>query len=277
MKLYSDIGKVAKKLLNDDYVSANKLKVSSKTSSGVTYTVTGVHNAKQDAIDADLAAKFKLKDATVTTKLFTAAKTPTVELKYESSDGKGRKVNITTLGGKGLGNTSAEINAGALGIKLGADLIKSDMYASAAVAVSPENFKGFIVLGAEGTYSSGTKEVTSTNYAVSFFDGKESEASVHVLDQGRKGMVSYSHHVRQGFSVGAQMTYIKETKATMLNMGLAYRMDGATTIKAKMDSEGICGLSYIQEIRPKTTLIMSSKFSAKTLENPKLGISLAIE
>lgn len=277
MKLYSDIGKTAKKLLADDYVFANKIKLSSKTEDGFSYTVSGVQNVKGDTIDGDVAAKLKIKGATITGKLFTGGKDPSTELKYETQGSKGQKLTVSGTAGKKLATTSTEILTGPFGVKLGVDFANSDLYASGALAVSPDKCNGFVVAGAESVYSLTEKKVTMSNYALSFFDGKESECALHILDQGKKAMISYSHHVRPGFSVGTQMNYARETKATSLAMGSAYRIDGATTIKAKLDSEGGLALSYIQDVRPNTTLIMSSKFNTVTFDSAKVGISLTME
>lgn len=268
---------VSLELLNDDYIFANNIRLSSNTKDGFSYTVSGVQNVKGDTIDADVAAKLNIKGATLTGKLFTGGEDPSTELKYETKDSKGRKVTLCGTAGKKLATSTAEVLTGPFGIKLGVDVANSDLYASGALAVSPDKCTGFVVAGAESVYNLTEKKITMTNYAVSFFDGKESECAVHVLNQGKKAMISYSHHVRPGFSVATQMTYARDTKATSLAMGSAYRMDGATTIKAKLDSEGGLALSYIQDVRPNTTLIMSSKFNTMSFDSAKVGISLTME
>lgn len=313
MKLYSDIGKVAKskspillgsentlnvftnvvslsaslvcfivtsrnpELLNDDYIYAKKLKITSKSDDGVSYTATGVQCSKDDDIDAELSAKYKVHGATLTGKAFTGGKLPTLEVKYETSDSKGRKVALTGLGGRDQCNGNAEIQAGLLGAKIGADVVSSDLQGSLAVAITSEKYSGFMVVGGDGQYSISGSELTKGNAAVSFFDGKESEITVHLLDKMKTGMVSYSHHVRPGYSVAAQMTCEMDTKETAFIFGGAYRLGGGTTVKAKADSGGSMALSYIQDVRADTKLIMSSMFNVKKLDSAKVGISLAIE
>lgn len=251
--------------------------MSSKTDDGFSYTITGVQNVKQDTIDAEVNGKFKVKDATLTGNLFTGGKLPTAELKYETIDSDGRKFTLCGTAGKGFAIGSAEMLAGPVGVKGLIDTKNSNFYGSGAVALSSEKYAGFVVVGAEATYNTDVKEMTMSNYAVSLFDGKESEVTLHVLDKAKKNMISYSHHVRPGFSVGGQMTYVRETRETALAMGTAVQLDGATTIKAKLDSEGSLALSYIQDIRPNTTLIMSSRFNTKTFDSAKVGISLTVE
>lgn len=218
-----------------------------------------------------------MNGATVTGKLHTGGKEPTVEAKYESKDSQGRKYTVCGNAGRNLGTTYLEFTGGPLGVKVGADLLKSQMAASAAIALSSNDYPGFAVLGAETEYNMADKEVSKLNYALSFFDGRESECTLHILDKAKKGMLSYSHHVRPGFSVGAQMIYERESTATSLALGTAYRLDGVTTIKAKLDSEGSLALSYIQDIRPSTKLIMSTKFDTSKFDSAKVGFSLTIE
>lgn len=277
MKLYSDIGKVAKKLLTDDYVFTKKVKVASKTDDGFSYTITGAQGAKDESIDAEANAKLKVQGVAITGKLHTTSKEPTVEAKYETKDAQGRKYLVCGTAGRNLGTTYVEYTGGPLGLKIAADLLKSQMAASAALALTNNDYSGFAVVGAEAEYDLVDKQVSKLNYAISFFDGKESECTLHVLDQAKKGMISYSHHVRPGLSVGAQMIYDRASQATSLALGTAYRLDGVTTVKAKLDSQGSLALSYIQDIRSNTKLIMSTKFNTSTFDSAKVGFSLTVE
>lgn len=219
----------------------------------------------------------KARGATVTGKLQTGAKDPIIEAKYETKDSDGRNYTVAGDFSRNLAKSHVEFISGPLGIKIGADVLASHITGSAAVAISSSQYSGFAVAGAETQYNIADKEVSKLNYALSFFDGRESECTLHVLDQAKSGMISYSHHVRPGFSVGAQVLYVRESAATSLCVGSAYRLDGATTIKGKLDSAGTLSLSYIQNVRPNTTLIMSSKFNTTNFDSAKFGFSLALE
>lgn len=276
-KLYSDLGKTAKKLLNDDYVFAPKLKVASTTEDGRTFTITGEHSSKSDEINADVAIKQKILGQTFTAKLFTGG-SATSELKLDDLNVKG--LTITLLGGigKSLGVGTLEYCNGRVGATTAFDYYAGpDVKASTAVSFSAAQMAGFGVVGGEAVYDTSTKEVKGADAAVSYFDGKESEVTLHVQDKAKIGMLSYSHGVRPGFAVGAQMRYDREAKTAALAMGGAYRLDAATTVKSRLDSNGTLALSYIQTIRPKATLTLSTKFDVNSLEGAKMGLSLAIE
>lgn len=274
------IAQIAIELLNDDYIYTKKLKLTTKTDDGVTYAVSGSQTSKSDVIDAELSAKANFKGVTVTTKAFTSGKLPTAEFKYETIDDQGRKATIVSDVGQEIRNGSVEFQGGPVGLKVGVDGINSDLYGCIAVALTPVKYAGYVVVGAEGQYSIGSKELTKQNFALSYFDGRESEVSLHLLDKMKFGMISYSHRVREGFSVGAQMTKKidhAEPVPAKLTFGTAYSLDGATTVKCKIDSEGMLALSYIQDVRSNAKLIMSSMFDVNKLEASKLGLSLAIE
>lgn len=200
-----------------------------------------------------------------------------MELKYETQDSAGRKATLIGEAGKGVANGTFEFQGGPVGIKVETDAKSSDLYGSIAVALTSEKRSGFAVIGAEGQYNMTNKELMKKNFVMSYCDGKQSEVSLHVLDKMSAGMLSYSHHVRPGFSVGGQMTHTLGSSDTVLAFGSAYRLDGVTTVKAKVNSTGNLALSYIQDVRPNTTLIMSSKFDVNKLDSAKVGISLTVE
>ena len=176
---------------------------------------------------------------------------------------------------------SVEFQGGPAGLKVVVDSVRSNLYGSIALALTPSKYTGYVVVGAEGLYNYESKELSTQNYAVSYFDGRESEVSLHLVDKMSAGVLSYSHQVRQGFSVGAQMKKTiensEESTPATLEFGAAYSLDGATKVKCKLNSEASLALSYIQDIRSNTTLIMSSSFDLNKLEASKMGLSLAIE
>lgn len=263
--------------MNDDYYFTNKLKLKSKTPDGISYEICGAQNSKTGQIDAEISATAKLKGVSLTAQAFTSGKMPNLEVEYETSDDQGRKATLSGVVGKGLRNCSAELLGGPVGAKFAADAMSTDLYGSLAVAFTSDKYEGFVIAGAESEYNVDSKKIGATNYGVSFFDGKESEISVHVSGSMKKTMLSYSHHVRQRFSAAAQIEHELQTKTTEVALGGAYKLDGATTVKGKVDMDGFVALTYLQDIRPNTKLVMSSKFDPRKLDSAKVGMSLTIE
>ena len=232
---------------------------------------------KCDSINADLAIKQKVRSQTVTWKLFTSG-SATVEFKLDNLSVDG--LNATVLAGIGetIGVGTLEYCRGRVGLTSAVDYYGGpSVLSTAAVAISSASMPGFCVVGAESEYNAKDKNVTRANSAISYFDGKESELTLHILDKGKKAMLSYSHLVRPAFSVAAQMTHDRETNKSVLTMGTGYRLDGMTTVKGKLDSNGSLALTYMQTVRPKTTLTMSTSFDVNKLNSAKMGLSLAFE
>lgn len=247
------------------------------TPDGISYTITGVHNSKIEQIDAEISGKCKVKGVDFTGKAFTNGKLPTLEVKYNTTDAQGRKATLTGLFGKELRTGTAELLGGPVGVKIAGDAVSSDVYGSLAVALTSDKYDGFIIAGAESSYNINAKELGKTSYGLSLFDGKESEVSLHATNRMQKAMLSYSHHVRHGFSAAAQIQHDFPEKRTQIALGAAYRLDGATAVKGKVDMDGFVALTYLQDIRPNTKLIMSSKFDPSKLDNAKVGVSLTVE
>jgi voltage-dependent anion channel protein 2 len=275
-KLYSDLGKTAKKLLGDDYIESNKLKVKSSTASGVSYTVQAEQKGYGENIDGDFSLEFPAAGQKATAKLFTSGK-GTAEIKLNSLGVKGLNATLLAGIGKEVGTATIEFKHGPAGLTAVYDTINKCANATAAIAVAPQGYAGYCVVAVDGTVSTPSLTADKLDLCLSFFDGAESECALHVTDKGARSMLSYSHHVRSGFSVASQIAYDKPKESAKLTMGGACRLDGVTTIKAKIDSTGLLSTSYIQEIRDKTTLIMSTKFNVTSLDAAKVGISLALD
>lgn len=269
-------------LLNDDYISSHKLKIKSSTGNGVTYTVGAEKDSAADSdINADVSLQFPLyeKRGKCTTKLFTSGKA-TSEVKLDNLGVKGLTATfLKGIGGKDLFISTAEFKHGPMGMTLAYDAYGKSARGTFAAAFAPQGYAGFFVAGVDGiaSTSDGSIAADQADFAVSYYDGLESEATAHVSDKGQKGMLSYSHHVRSGFSVASQFKYDKVKDAATLQFGGAARLDGVTVVKAKIDSHGQCGMSYIQDVRAKTTLILSTKFDVTSLDSAKVGISLALD
>jgi Eukaryotic porin len=211
----------------------------------------------------------------LTTKFFTSGK-GTAELKLDDLGVRG--LNMTLLGGigKDVGVGTVEFKHGPIGITAAVDYFGRAGDASIAAAYAPKGYSGFGVIGLVGKVSSEFAR-EKLDLCLSYYDGEESECTLHVNDKATRGLMSYSHHVRPGFSVAGQFLYDQPKESSVLTMGCAARLDNCTVVKGKVDSRGEVSASYIQEIRAKTKLILSTKFDVSTLDSAKVGISLALE
>jgi hypothetical protein len=266
-------------LLGDDYVDCHKLKIKSNTGNGVTYTVAAERDGATDSdIKADVSLQFPLYErrGTCTTKFFTSGK-GTAEIKLDNLGVKGLTTTLLAGVGKDVGVATVEFKHGPVGLTTAYDVYGKAAAASLAAAFAPQGYAGFFVAGVDGVVAGPEFNADRADFALSYYDGAESEATVHVTDKGQKAMLSYSHHVRSGFSVASQFKYDKVKDSATLQFGGAARLDGVTVVKAKIDSHGLCAMSYVQDIRAKTSLILSTKFDVTSLDSAKVGISLALD
>lgn len=62
-------------------------------------------------------------------------------------------------------------------------------------------------------------------------------------------------------------------------MGAAWQIDPATKVKARLESDGVVALAYVQRVREAGTLTIASGFRlAEGVDaDVKVGVSLAVE
>jgi hypothetical protein len=262
-------------LLADDYVESLKLKVKSTASSGISYAVEAEQQTAGDEVGGELYFEIPFLGQKLTTKFYTSGK-GTAELKLDNTGVRGLNATLLAGIGKDIAVGSVEFKHGPIGVTAAVDYFGLAGDVSLAAAFAPKGYAGFCVFGLVGKVSSEfTRE--KLDLCVSYYDGEESECTLHVNDKATKGLVSYSHHVRPGFSVAGQFSYDQPKESSLLTMGCAMRMDNSTVVKGKINSGGELAASYIQEIRAKTKLILSTKFDLTTLDSARVGISLALD
>jgi Eukaryotic porin len=241
----------------------------------MTYTSTGVQNVKSDALAGDLSLKFSpMAGTTVTSKLFTSGNM-THEAVMERLGVSG--LTLTILGGMGskqVGVGTVEYVTKNAALTSAVDVLSGPIVHAAVTA-------GLDVatVGVEAEYDTKARNFRRYNFAVNYADSKESEATLTVLNKGETGKLAYSHLARPDLSVAGEFLYDRRADAKLLTMGVKYEVDRETTLKGKINSDGLVSTSYIQEIRPGTTLILSQKLDVRNVDKSthKLGLSLVIE
>lgn len=264
-------------------MTGTKIKLSSKTVDGITYTASGASSSKSSDFKGELSVKacmreldlYNLRDVTLTAKL-TSDAAPKAELKYDRKDVAGGKVGVTLTGSEGLATAAVEFVQPKIGLAFDANLIKRTVDASAAVAIAPVGYRRFIVLGAKGLLDVNKGSVSSSRVAASLYDGVESELTVEIEGKGESATVSYSHLVRPFTSVAGSMRYKKGNSEAIGTLGISTKVDDAMTIKSRLDTTGSAGLSFIQSVRPNTKIIMSTQFDVVKFDAPKVGLSITL-
>ena len=262
-------------LLNDDYIADRKLQVKTTTASGVTYTATGVQSAKNESIDGDLTIKAKVSGNSVTTKLFTSGKaTAETTLDRLGVDGLALKLKAALAHDAVSGLATAEFINKNMSLTVQSSLTASPVVDASAV-IAHAGWR----LGATTSFATEAKGLTGANVTLAYADGGESEVTATLLNQATAAVVSYSHSVRPGFAVAAQFAYDQPSKECIVTAGTKTALPGGGWAKIKLDSLGSMSLAFIHEVRPGTTMVLSSRVGLKDGPKgpPKLGLSLVVE
>eukprot|EP00180_Rhodochaete_pulchella_P003959 Plantae.Rhodophyta-Rhodochaete_pulchella.ctg7253.p1 GENE.Plantae.Rhodophyta-Rhodochaete_pulchella.ctg7253~~Plantae.Rhodophyta-Rhodochaete_pulchella.ctg7253.p1 ORF type:complete len:307 (+),score=58.15 Plantae.Rhodophyta-Rhodochaete_pulchella.ctg7253:95-922(+) len=273
VKLFADVGKVTKKLLGDDYIADTKVSLKSTTPNGISFTVETVQAAKSDAVDGTLSIKSKVYGNAVTTKLASAGKVST-EVTMDQLGVKGLKAIMTGAVAQGSQTASAKLEY--LHPHLAATALV-DVFKGPSLHATVNMGVGALAVGAEALYDTSKASVTKYAAAVTRVD-RDSEMTLHAIDNLRKLKASYSHAVQSDMVLGAEMLYDRDTQASTLTMGAKVAIDKTATVKTKLNSAGMLSLSYISTIRPETTVVLSSQVDVKKMEaSPRLGLSVSYE
>ncbi|KAF6004218.1 hypothetical protein CCYA_CCYA04G1241 [Cyanidiococcus yangmingshanensis] len=303
VKIFSKLGEDAKKILNDDYVFQPKLSVKSTTQNGVTYSVNGVQT-ENGGIDADFGTKFKLEPANVGSILSGGATTNTISLKLFTSgvvsaetvledvaNVSGLKATLsgTVRDSVNLASLSTEYVGHLLALTGGVNVLGSSSATSVADSSAPSStavLNGSLVLGAEGLslggeieYNVSTSVISKYGGAISYCDKGESEILLALTDRAQCLRACYSHAISKKMNVAAEISYRRAMDAKLLTIGFKYALDELSSVKAKVDSAGGLCVAYIQEIRPKTTLVIASKLNVNQLDkgSHRIGLSLTYD
>jgi voltage-dependent anion channel protein 2 len=264
---FKDIGKACSDLLTKDYkVGKSTVEVKSKTSNGVTFTPSGTKTG--DKFSGSLAAKYVFAggiESEVT--LLTSG---IVEASVEGSPMKDLTVTLDCARPEpskpGL-LSSAKVTAD---YKKESFTTKAvyDCYASALACTGSFAYDAF-TLGCSADYSAAkglTKSGTACQFVQPDFSVIGKLASAVGKSPTYTGM--YYHKVSSDMQVGAELVH-----ATGKDLGLAfgcqYKLDKDTTVKGKVDADGMLYSSYKQKISPLATMTLAAQIDTVNLSDNK--------
>ncbi|CAI0464592.1 unnamed protein product [Linum tenue] len=269
--LFSDFGKKAKDLLTRDYLSDQKISISSFTDSGVALTSNVVE--KGGLSSGDVAAEYKHKNATVGFKVDTESNVITTVsvTDYPSSTKSIASVKLPDFNSGKLEVQHFHHHAG---VTAALGLNKSPSIDFSATVGTPT-----IAFGAEASYLTSTGDFSKYNAGVSL-TRPDSNASAILADKGDSIRVSYLHHLEQlnGGAVVAEISRRFSTNENTLTVGCSYVVDSTTLLKAKLNNHGDLGALLQHEIKPKSFLTVSGSFDTKAFQKtPKFGVGLSLK
>ena len=90
--------------------------------------------------------------------------------------------------------------------------------------------------------------------------------------------MAYVHHPSGARTIGAEVVHKLNSPTTTVTVGLAEKLDSATSYKVKMDSNYVLSALWKCEVRKGTTVTLCSEVNTKALDKAaKLGINLAFK
>jgi voltage-dependent anion channel protein 2 len=258
---FKDFGKKAKDLLSKKYDYQNKLTAKNNVQSDLTIESSTTSDEKGNWSGAVKATYKDKAFGQVETEVDTAGKA-SVEVKAQ------KLVTNTSVNVKATQKQDARISAeytqDNLSAIAGIDASKNGSSADLEVAAGLDGF----AVGANGKYDFTKSEVNTYN-AGAEYSAKDFTASVKTDKKFEAVLGSYYHNVSTGRAgktqVGGQFSHDFNKKASVLTIGTEHDVDAATTLKAKVDSEGaVAGAVEHRLANPAVKINAAAAFNKNT-------------
>lgn len=269
--LFSDIGKKAKDLLTKDYVSDQKITVSTYSDTGVAITSTAVK--KGGLSTGDVGAQYKFKNTLIDVKVDTEANISTTLIitdivpstktiaSFKLPDYNSGKLEVQYFHHHATFTTAVALN-------------QPPTVDLTATIGTPT-----IAFGAEAGYETASGKFTKYTAGISVTK-PDSCASILLGDKGDTIRASYVHNfdqLKMSAAVG-EITRRFSTNENTFTVGGSYAVDNLTVVKAKLNNHGKLGTVLQHELLPKSLLTISSEFDTKALDKtPRFGLALALK
>jgi voltage-dependent anion channel protein 2 len=266
-------------LLGKDYdVGKTKVEVKMKSANGITFTP--IAEKKGETPSGSLAAKYNIMpwlegEATVGTN-------GSLELTLEACDAITKGLVLKAECAKAApdknallasANLIAEYKSDLFSCKTSYDCYKNDLLASATTAFSD------VTAGIDCSYCVNKGAVTKYACAAQFVQPDFTAATKYEA-KGGKGTLScsYFHKVSGDMQLGVAVAKPLAKPDMSIEFGCAYKLDKDTSVKAKVDSDGVMCTSYKQKISSLTTMTLAAQVDTVNLADNKhkFGLQLNI-
>ncbi|EED95786.1 predicted protein [Thalassiosira pseudonana CCMP1335] len=264
---YSDIGKSAKDLLNDDYTNSISLKCKGKA--GPVGVTVETERSPAGTLSSKVGTKFSYAGLNFD-KLQAKADGSNV-LETSLAPCAGCKVTFKANKGADLG---VEYTAGSIVTTGALDVLNmSKLSTSTCIGVAPG-----INVGGDLSYNlSGDKAgLSSYNVGASYATGPLF-ASVTSASKFSQFNVGVLYKVNKDLSLASNTTHSSGKACDVLAIGGAYSgLAAVGTIKAKVGSNGVTSACLIKEVAPKVNLTASGSISGVDFSTFKYGLGISM-
>jgi len=274
---YSDLGKSARDIFSKGYdIGSIKLDVKTKAEGGMEISAGGNHCLESGKINANLETKYKCKDygLTLTEKLNTDNCLNT-DIAVEDKLAKGLKLQLCTsffpMTGKKKGTLKTTYKTEHLTITGDSTLVTAPVLNASAVAHYNNIFFGY-----QGAFDTAKSMLTKNNVAAGY---TASDMAVHTYaNDGSDFGASIHHKLGKGLEGAVDVGFSSSSNTSRFGLGCKYALDHNSSLRAKVNNQGMIGLGYQHRLRDGVTLTLSTLVNGK---NPnggghKLGLSLEL-
>ncbi|CAG7891670.1 unnamed protein product [Brassica rapa] len=269
--LYTEIGKKARDLLYKDYQGDQKLSVTTYSSTGVAITTTGTN--KGDLFVGDVTTQVKNKNFTADIKVATDSSLLTTFTYDEATPGLKAIVSAKVPDQKS-GKVELQYLHDYAGICTSVGLTASPIV----------NFSGVVgnnvlALGTDVSFNTQSGDFKHFNAGFSFTKD-DLIAALTLNDKGDKLNASYYHIVNplSNTVVGAEVTHSFTTQKNAITVGAQHALDPLTTLKARVNNDGVANALIQHQWRPKSFITVSGEVNSRAIEKgAKVGFALALK
>mmetsp|Transcript_17383 Transcript_17383/g.37394 ORF Transcript_17383/g.37394 Transcript_17383/m.37394 type:complete len:284 (+) Transcript_17383:25-876(+) len=272
---FKDIGKSCSDLLSKDFkVGKNTVEVKTKTANGVIFTPLATKSG--DSVSGSLAAKYLFPFGVSAETTLTTAGTLATQL--EGAVAKGMILTVDAETGK-----SAALASGKATLDYKKDMMTCkasyDYYKGEAAAAASGTY-GAITVGGSLDYSvpksAMTKYAAAAEFSAADYSVAAKLSEVLAKADSKTYECSYFHKVSPAMQVGTEVKMAKG-KDVGLAFGCMYKVDKDTTVKSKVDADGILSASYKQKVSSMTTLTLAATVDTVNLnESSKHKFGMAV-
>ena len=257
-------------MLSSGYSTANKLDISTKIDlNGEVGLKTTFERVAADKVSAVLKATTKRHGVALEA---TADGSGTVKAKVSKAnliEGVKLTVDTSLAGGAKVSDIAtptitADYNLG--------DVSASTSVAGSTLDASATYTSGAICVGACATYDSASGSLGDPSVAASYSMGPTT------LTGSMKGLnaddltATVAHEVNSDLQVASTFS----SQDSKFALGGSYKIDGASSIKAKVNSDGLVDVGYAYQLTPSSSLAAGLQVDTNNMDSRKFGVSMSL-
>jgi len=276
---YADLGKQARDLFSKNYhFGLVKLDVKTKTPSGVEFNVNGTSNNDTGRVNSALETKYLLKEHGVTLKEKwntdnILASEVTVEDKLLNGLKLGASATFAPQSGKKTGTVKAAYKIDSLHLNTDVDLDYAGAIVHGAAVLGHQGW----LAGAQLSFDPSQNRLKKTNFAVGY---STPEFILHTnVNDGQEFAGSIYQRVNDKLETGINLTWTASNNATRFGLGCVYKLDSASSLRAKVNNTSQIGLGFTHKLRTGITLTLNAMIDGKNFNQGghKLGMGFELE